>query len=384
MNDIDSNTKQSKFVVKAIATTSIALWLVWGCPAQAASFDCAKAQSFIEQMICNNSKLSKLDEDLSANYKIALQDKSNAKALKKEQLAWLNEVNACPDAECVSSNYAGRIVMLQNRNASFILTQRPAQQKVQQDRKAGFKGEYFLIKSEDLICLPFTKNLNEFRKLDFDDCAPRLSENFSEISRPEWKEVPLDLEIAEKTFKGFGGSNLKPGEGIYWKNWLKETENLRTSGQVKMWLTDADINNDGIPDPIARVQYANPASDLPVKQRGCLYTQSGLWKLSPSPEYFFGPEKHFYFGGGSDIIYLNNFERFYSVEFSQVAFDPDMVGQKIGATRGVIIKLAREARSSPLPMCYINWVPTGSYRPLQRNTKSTQSNKEPRDTTGIV
>lgn len=243
------------------------------------------------------------------------------------------------------------------------------------ERKAGFKGEYFLTRSEDPICIPFTKNLNQFRKLNFDECHPRLSEKFPEFSRPEWKEVPLDLEIAEKAFKDSAGIRLKQGEGTYWQNWLKETAELRAAGQVRMWLTQADINNDGVVDPIARVQYANPASDLPVKQRGCVYSQSGLWKLSDDTPNLFNGVQHFYFNWNSDIIYFAKTEQFYSVSTGQVAFDPDMVGQKIGATRSVMVAVAREARESLGPICYINWVPTGSYRPLQRNTKSIQSIK---------
>ena len=328
--------------------TVMTLWLGLGAAAHAASFDCAKAQSAIEQMICDDPNLSRLDDELAANYKTALQDKANAKVLQKEQIKWLKEINICPNAECVSWSYAGRIVELQNKSASFLLTQRPTKQKVEQDRKAGFKGEYFL--------------------------TPRLSEKFPEFSRPEWREVPLDLEIAEKAFKGFGGSKLKPGEGTYWQNWLSETAELRAAGKVKMWLTEVDINHDGILDPIARVQYAHPASSLPVKQRGCVYSHSGLRFLGPSPE-LFGPYKHFYFGSDADIIYSNKTQHSYSVEWSEGVATSTLKGEDIGATRGVLVDLARESRESPGPVCRINWVPTGSYRPLQRNTKSTQSIK---------
>lgn len=247
------------------------------------------------------------------------------------------------------------------------------------ERQAGFKGEYFLTRSEDPICIPFTKNLNQFRKLDFDECAPRLSEKYPEFSRPEWKEAPLDLGIAEKAFKDlsvefedrveYKNSTVEMEQK--WQLWLKETAELRAAGQVKMWLTEADINNDGIPDPIARVQYAHPASSLPVKQRGCMYSHSGLRYLLPSPASLFGPFKHFYFSRDADIIYSKNTELYYSVEWSEGQAGPILDGQKIGATRGVLVELARETRESPGPVCYINWVPTGSYRPLQR--KSTTS-----------
>jgi hypothetical protein len=38
-----------------------------------------------------------------------------------------------------------------------------------------FKGEFFCTRNQDPICVPFTRNLNQFRRLDFDVCNPRLS-----------------------------------------------------------------------------------------------------------------------------------------------------------------------------------------------------------------
>jgi len=251
--------------------------------------------------------------------------------------------------------------------------QTPAQ--IQADIKAGFKGEYFLTRSEDPICPTFTKNLNQFRKLDFDECAPRLSEQYPEFSRPEWKEVPLDLEIAEKAFKDFGGSKLKRGEGVYWNNWLKETASLRAAGKVKMWITEVDINNDGTPDPIARVQYAHPASGLPVLQRSCIYSHSGLWKLSPNTEWLYSGQSHFYFGWGSDIIFSKNTEKLYSVHWAESQVGPILDGDEIGATRGVLVDLSPGVQFSPIHVCYINWVPTGRYKPLQRKLTTPQHRK---------
>lgn len=338
--------------------------LIYG-NAHAASFDCAKAQSGVEQLVCGNPKLSQLDDALSESYKIALQDKATAGQVRKEQRRWLKDLGTCPNAECVEWSYTGRTIELQNLNARTALTRLQSQNKAEQDRKAGYKGEYILSQSDDLMCLPFTQNLNEFRTLDFDECHPRLSEKFPEFSRPEWKEVPLDLDVAEKAFKDSAGEKLKPGEGTYWKNWLDETAELRAAGQVKMWLTQIDINHDGILDPIARVQYAHPASSWPVKQRGCVFTHSGLRFLSKPPINLFGPFKHFYFSSDTDIIHSSKTGYTYSVDWSELAAGPNLDGQKIGATRGVIVELSREAHSSPVPVCYINWVPTGSYRPLQ-------------------
>lgn len=83
---------------------------------------------------------------------------------------------------------------------------------------------------------------------------------------------------------------------------------------------------------------------------------------------------HFYFRRDADIIYSSKTELHYSVEWSEGQVGPILDGQEIGATRGVLVELARQAYSSPVPVCHINWVPTGQYRPLQRKTTSTKPN----------
>lgn len=70
--------------------------LVIALPAQAASFDCAKAGNEIEKVICGNNEISKLDERLSASYKKALAGAPDPAQFKMEQQAWLKIRNdAC-------------------------------------------------------------------------------------------------------------------------------------------------------------------------------------------------------------------------------------------------------------------------------------------------
>ncbi len=80
--------------------------------AQGASFDCAKARSKVEHLICETSEISKLDEDLAASYKSALQDPATAKLVKRTQELWLNKRNVCSNAECVGDAYKLRLVHL--------------------------------------------------------------------------------------------------------------------------------------------------------------------------------------------------------------------------------------------------------------------------------
>lgn len=87
-------------------------WAMMTSLAQAASFDCAKAGSKVEKFICGDAALSKLDEEMNAAYKIALQDKTKAEAVKQAQKQWMAERNNCADAACVKRAYEARLSSL--------------------------------------------------------------------------------------------------------------------------------------------------------------------------------------------------------------------------------------------------------------------------------
>jgi uncharacterized protein len=77
-----------------------------------ASFDCVKASSHVEKMICADVKLSLLDENLSQVFKKAINATDDQDQLKKEQFAWMKERNKCQDISCVQSLYSSKIQTL--------------------------------------------------------------------------------------------------------------------------------------------------------------------------------------------------------------------------------------------------------------------------------
>lgn len=78
--------------------------------AQAASFDCGKASSRIEKLICANEHLSKLDRSLSKLYNSR---KKNNPSLINEQKQWLLKVrNPCQTSACLITVYSSRIKAL--------------------------------------------------------------------------------------------------------------------------------------------------------------------------------------------------------------------------------------------------------------------------------
>ncbi|MGE5154543.1 MAG: DUF3298 domain-containing protein [Bdellovibrio bacteriovorus] len=93
--------------------------LILGCvalPAQGASFDCAKATSWVEQTICEDPSLGELDERLAAALRKAQEaaekDPVALERLASEQTAWLAERDGCKLTPCVSRAYARRLAQL--------------------------------------------------------------------------------------------------------------------------------------------------------------------------------------------------------------------------------------------------------------------------------
>ncbi|MBK6854161.1 MAG: DUF1311 domain-containing protein [Burkholderiales bacterium] len=93
----------------------VAVWFAASTPAYAASFDCTKARSATERMICTDQKLSSLDEDLARHYARALERVEDTAELKRMQRNWLaTQRRECLDANCLVSAYQNRITELQS------------------------------------------------------------------------------------------------------------------------------------------------------------------------------------------------------------------------------------------------------------------------------
>ena len=81
--------------------------------AAAASFDCSKASSATETMICENSEVSAADEQLAKAYALALKTAPSPDTVKAEQRAWVkNERSKCSDAPCLLKAYQERLSSL--------------------------------------------------------------------------------------------------------------------------------------------------------------------------------------------------------------------------------------------------------------------------------
>src|ERR1035437_1204557 len=98
----------------AVFTMMLMVTAAFTGASQAASFDCAKAVSKTEKMICSTPALSKADEVMAAAYKTAIGLASrfapdDTKGIKEDQVAWLRErQRSCEDRPCLVDAYKER------------------------------------------------------------------------------------------------------------------------------------------------------------------------------------------------------------------------------------------------------------------------------------
>jgi uncharacterized protein len=94
--------------VSCLALLLIGLWI--NTASLAASFDCTKASTDIEKMVCTDPDLSTLDERLGRLYQAATQTNPD---LKAAQQGWLrSQRNVCHDTACLNQAYQQRITEL--------------------------------------------------------------------------------------------------------------------------------------------------------------------------------------------------------------------------------------------------------------------------------
>ncbi len=226
------------------------------------------------------------------------------------------------------------------------------------------KGEFVLFFNQDPVCANFTRNLNQFRHLEYDACHPRLSPKYPEFSRPEWREVPLDVGVAEKAFGN-----------VYWQKWRKEIQPSLERKEIKMWMTEVDVNHDGELDAVARVERAGFFNLSRAAQASdCVYSTAGLWFMAEPKVPLWGVGDHFSFGWYTDLIHSSATNRTYAVYWgvipSFITWGNQTFPAPKGAARSVTVGLARSAKSpDPIEVCGIAWVPAGAIGHLTRDQR---------------
>ena len=81
----------------------------------AASFDCSKASSHVDKMICSDAEISSLDSKLGRIYRSVLKSipSINIDDFKDEGKIWIKKRNKCKNGTCLVDLYTTRISYLQ-------------------------------------------------------------------------------------------------------------------------------------------------------------------------------------------------------------------------------------------------------------------------------
>jgi uncharacterized protein len=153
---------------------------------KAASFDCEKAKSAMEKMICADAELSKLDEEMADVYKAALLDEERSQSIQQNQKQWLKERNSCIDASCVNLSYTTRLNELSlAQEKSFSKSNRKPRFSVTQGK--GWT-----------VCESYAKFLNSLPESEpLPLCHLKLSPDFPDLKEPDWEEldIPTHFEL---------------------------------------------------------------------------------------------------------------------------------------------------------------------------------------------
>lgn len=281
--------------------------------------------------------------------------------------------------------------------AVFLCTDSAFAEKTPEYR---FKGEYFLSRTpyDDSVCQSFTRNLNQFRKVDFDSCHPKLSTKFPEFTRPPWEEIPFDMAIAEDAIKsagsyGFSQVNQPSAEAVaqvaerYWQRWKALAEPYLRENKARMWRLKADIDGDGAEEILIRLMPGDRSLEVYVTKMephprltewNCDYSQGELYVLEAQ-----NPQVKGQFNSrmrGTDLIrYADNGQHYLLEWRRRSSGGRHWDVPEIGATRSVLVEVLYEGKppthiSGPVAVCFIDWVPTGSYKPArQPHRKSTKT-----------
>jgi len=201
------------------ATLIVMGWLVLGINAQAASFDCAKASTKVEHLICDAPEISKLDDELSVAYKAALKDQVQAEAIKQEQMKWLKKRNDCSDVVCVKQAYEARLKSLNATHTSSDEGSAAGHEEVSPDKTGFFRLEK---STNDKVCALLSKIINS----DIKKYGKTKFDTHSEFAK--WHAVD-----EERIIRG---------------------DQHKYDGMVEQ--ADVDINNDGVVDQVIRTQWS--------------------------------------------------------------------------------------------------------------------------------
>lgn len=193
---------------------------------QGASFDCAKAKTKVEKLVCADPALSKQDEVMQSAYQNAYKRIADPVGLKIVQRRWLEVRNACKDSRCLMQAYREQL----DRLTATLNEPKPCFRLLERKWPEVQSGHY-------PVCVAYLKNLNRFCKESSSTCEYKLDPEIKELYKPDWEVIDpkANLELIAERVKLHNTS--QPPSEQYWQVIKPEIQRRIDQGMVRLWQT---------------------------------------------------------------------------------------------------------------------------------------------------
>lgn len=292
----------------------------------AAGFDCAKASTPVEKMICNNPEIDALDDKLNALYREAVKT-GDAEKVKQEQRAWLRARNTSQTPQELIARYQERIPVL----TPAPVVQEPVKAPEPITTVAAAPAKPVLSAQNRLAYTEYAGTL-----LNLEMCGSR---NLLDVKNP------VVEKFAKDTLKGA----MSKMEGPFQEEWvkradaslrdmvtlLKEEEVVETCKELNKEIVDPNDYADQVADYLATVKVCEAQM-----------THDEMAYLNKRRIKFIDEVKEMY-GNTYNANDLNNAYLEYVEKYTESVFD--LAGECSSLRNGVVLDSANEAASADKP-----------------------------------
>ena len=242
--------------MKKICIPALILSFYFPVLGYAASFDCSKAASWTEQMICGDAPLSRMDDRMAVTYKQAFEvlDKN---MLKTTQLAWIKKQRACKDIMCLRDLYTARSdelydLIIKSSPSSVGKLDSANAKNLSQDsvkKQLTFK----LVDGDPLpLCQPYVDMLNATKYIGYSElaCGRKILPQFSQFKTVNWTEIKDKNEMVKflKERTKINIAHLSVSAQNSNLATLDEFVTLIHNDEMKMYFFKDDLDKDGADD----------------------------------------------------------------------------------------------------------------------------------------
>ena len=219
----------------------LALFAAIAGVAHGASFDCQRAGTRVEHLICDSVDLDSLDAQLQGAYAGALDRSLRPEHVKAQQVAWLKSREACADPKCLITLYQRRIESLGAQS-----DEPPACQEQNTIGMNSCMAEYSRrAKSElDRYLAAARKRLGAEIKGDADAQATRDALAGLNASQTAWQAY--QKAECDAVYKWWRGGTIR---GVMYESCVQGLTKSRTQWIWSTWLSFEDSTPPLMPKP---------------------------------------------------------------------------------------------------------------------------------------